>query len=61
MNNSYICIYCNSSYYHEKNLILHYTYCKIKKRKKNIGYLNYVCVIFVNKLTTYNINVIKQN
>ena len=57
--NNYICIYCNSSYYHEKNLTLHYTYCKIKKKK--LGYLNYVCVIFVNKLTIYNINVIKQN
>ena len=59
MNCGYICIYCNTTYYHKKNLTLHYTYCKIKKKKIKTGYLDYVCVIFVNKLNLYNINVIK--
>lgn len=34
MNNIYKCTYCDSSYYHKENLKLHYTYCKIKKKKK---------------------------
>ena len=43
MNCGYICIYCNTTYYHKKNLTLHYTYCKIKK-KKNKNWLFGLCM-----------------